>query len=60
MEDHVAHLKLVFEVLVQYKAFSTTNKFSFAKPNIEYLGHIIWREGVSTDSTKVEAMVNWA
>lgn len=41
MEDHVAHLKLVFEVLVQYKAFSTTNKFSFAKPNIEYLGHII-------------------
>ena len=31
----------------------------FAKSHLEYLGHIISRDGVLADPSKIESMVNW-
>lgn len=34
-------------------------KCTFAGSRVEYLGHVITKEVVSTDPLKIEAVVNW-
>ncbi|XP_019238918.1 PREDICTED: uncharacterized protein LOC109218971 [Nicotiana attenuata] len=59
LEDHLQHLKMVFEVLRANLLFVKMSKCCFGRPQIEYLGHLISGQGVSTDPSKVEAMVDW-
>jgi hypothetical protein len=35
------------------------NKCSFAQQELEYLGHVIGKNGVSTDKSKVTAVLQW-
>nr|GEX31700.1 hypothetical protein [Tanacetum cinerariifolium] len=41
------------------KLFAKQNKSSFAVKKVEYLGHVIIKEGVATDPLKIEAINNW-
>ncbi|XP_019260912.1 PREDICTED: uncharacterized protein LOC109238883 [Nicotiana attenuata] len=59
LEDHLQHLKMVFEVLRANLLFAKMSKCCFGRPQIEYLGHLISGQGVSTDPSKIEAMVDW-
>jgi hypothetical protein len=59
LEEHVDHLKQVFKVLQQHGLYIKFKKCAFAQSAIEYLGHIISKEGVATDPAKTAAMVNW-
>lgn len=59
LEDHVAHLKLVFQTIRANHLFLRKEKCSFATNKVEYLGHFITKEGVSTDPSKVQAVANW-
>lgn len=59
LEEHVQHVALVLEVFVKQKLFANQKKFSFAQRKVEYLGHVISGEGVSTDSKKIEAVQRW-
>ena len=58
-EEHLEHLKAVFQLLEQDKWQVKLSKCSFAKNNISYLGHVISEHGVATDPAKVEAIVQW-
>lgn len=59
LEDHIRHLRRVFELFQQNRLFAKWSKCSFAQTQVEYLGHVISGERVSTDVTKVEAMLSW-
>jgi hypothetical protein len=59
LEAHVSHLKLVLSKLREHKLFMKRSKCSFAKTQLDYMGHIISDQGVSTDPSKTEAMVLW-
>ena len=56
LDEHVSHLKLVLEVLLQNQLFSKMSKCVFGCQEVEYLGHLILGEGVRTDPRKTEAM----
>jgi hypothetical protein len=59
LPSHLTHLKQVFELLRQHKLYAKRSKCSFACSQLEYLGHIISDQGVSTDPTKTAAMLAW-
>lgn len=59
LEDHVSHLREVFQLLQQHELYVKASKCSFAKSHLEYLGHIIGVAGVSTDLGKVKAVQDW-
>jgi len=59
LQDHVEHLKLVFELLKEHQLVAKLSKCTFAQTQLEYLGHIISGQGVSTDPAKTRAMLEW-
>lgn len=59
LQDHVNHLRSVLEVLRSNSLFTKLSKCSFAQSEIEYLGHIISKDGVATDSNKLSIIQQW-
>ncbi|XP_058003646.1 transposon Ty3-I Gag-Pol polyprotein [Hevea brasiliensis] len=49
----------IFQYISQQQLFAKLSKCSFGKAEIDYLGHIISREGVATDPTKIKAVLSW-
>lgn len=58
-EEHVRHLELVFSILRQQQLYLKPSKFTFGAMIIEYLGHFISADRVSTDPKKISAIENW-
>lgn len=59
LAEHVQHLRQVFQILQHHQLFVKASKCSFAKQQLEYLGHIIGEHGVATDPAKVQAVQEW-
>jgi hypothetical protein len=58
-EEHVRHLRVVFDTLVQHKLFAKWAKCKFASSEIDCLGHIVLGQGVEANPGKVKSMINW-
>lgn len=58
LESHLIHLQ-VLNVLRTHQFYIKLSKCSFPQQELEYLGHIIPQEGVSTDPSKTEAILKW-
>lgn len=62
MEDAytiIHHLIIVFRVLQKHQFFVKKSKCSFGQQEIEYLGHLVSQNGVSTDPSKVQCKLDW-
>jgi hypothetical protein len=59
LEEHMEHLRVVFQTLMEHNLYIKFSKCTFAYQQIIYLGHIIAQHGVATDSTKTTPMVHW-
>ena len=58
-EDHVGHLELVLKELQKHQLYANRKKCLFAQTMVEYLGHVVSAVGVSTDQSKIAAMLEW-
>ena len=58
-EQHIDHIQLVFEALRTATLKIKLKKGFFCFPNIAFLGHIVGRNGISPDPTKVEKIKNF-
>ncbi len=57
-DEHLEHLTLVFERLKDAKLTVNLQKCSFAKKEVEYLGHIITQDGIRANPSKVSAILH--
>jgi hypothetical protein len=58
-EEHIQHIHVVLSLLLKDKWCVKLSKCTFAKPHINYLGHIISAQGIATDPAKISAIVEW-
>jgi hypothetical protein len=58
-EDHLQHLHQVFQLIEKDQWKIKFFKCSFARNQIAYLGHLISKGGVATDSEKVSVVAAW-
>jgi Reverse transcriptase (RNA-dependent DNA polymerase) len=58
-EEHASHLRQVLEVLRNHKLFANARKYSFAQPELSYLGHVNSADGIKADCRKAAAVTNW-
>ena len=59
LEDHACLRTAVLQILSDNNLFAKPSKCSFAQNSIEYLGHVISSNGVSTDPHKIQAVKDW-
>lgn len=56
---HLEHLHKVLETLRVHSLFAKLSKCTFARKQVDYLGHVIGEDGVRADPSKTEDKVNW-
>lgn len=59
LKESIENLESVFKRLRDHKLLLNAGKCSLLHASVTYLGHIISREGVSPDPSKVEAVMNF-
>ena len=59
LKKHSEHLRIVLQTLRERKLYAKLSKCHFWLNRVAFLGHVISVEGVSVDSQKIEAVVNW-
>uniref|UniRef100_A0A2N9H8A8 Reverse transcriptase domain-containing protein n=1 Tax=Fagus sylvatica TaxID=28930 RepID=A0A2N9H8A8_FAGSY len=58
-EEHEEHLRIVLQILRDKKLFAKLKKCEFWMDRVVFLGHVISRDGITVDPSKIEAVVNW-
>jgi hypothetical protein len=57
--DHLTHVDRVIHLLSQHQLFLKQSKYAFGASEVEYLGHLVGKDGVRVDPKKIEAMQDW-
>jgi hypothetical protein len=57
--NHITHVDRVLHLLSQHQLFLKQSKCAFGASEVEYLGHLVGKDGVRVDSKKIEAMQDW-
>ena len=56
---HLNHLQSVFDALCSHQLVANVKKCAFGQNKIDYLSHVIDSQGVSTDPSKIQAIIDW-
>ncbi|GJV08176.1 retrovirus-related pol polyprotein from transposon TNT 1-94 [Tanacetum coccineum] len=59
-EEHGKHLKIILELLKKGRLYAKFSKCNFWLDSVQFLGHVIDRNGVHVDPAKIEAIKIWA
>ncbi|XP_073133602.1 uncharacterized protein [Henckelia pumila] len=59
LEEHRHHLQTALQTLREQKLFAKFSKCEFWLEQVAFLGHIVSKEGIAVDPSKVEAVQNW-
>ncbi|XP_040861404.1 uncharacterized protein [Glycine max] len=58
-EEHEKHLRIVLHILRDRKLFAKLSKCEFWLEKVQFLGHVISKDGVAVDPNKVESVMEW-
>ena len=57
-KEHKEHLRIVLQILKENQLYAKFSKCEFYKDNIQYLGHIIYEQGLAIDPEKKRLLEN--
>jgi hypothetical protein len=58
-EEHINHVRLVLEKMRTVGLYTKLEKCVFHQPQVEFLGYIIFGEGLSMDPKKIRIVIEW-
>ncbi|KAL8156666.1 hypothetical protein AgCh_001672 [Apium graveolens] len=58
-EDHEEHLRISLEILRKEKLYAKFSKCEFWRKEVQFLGHVVNKEGINVHLAKIEAVMNW-
>ena len=58
-EEHEEHLRMVLEMLREKKLYAKFSKCEFSLDLVSFLGHVVSKDGVMVDPSKIETVRNW-
>ncbi|WJX78764.1 hypothetical protein P8452_61951 [Trifolium repens] len=58
-EEHGEHLRLVLQVLRESKLYANPSKCDFRLEEVNFLGHVISKEGIAVDPAKIDTVLSW-
>ncbi|GJS69265.1 putative reverse transcriptase domain-containing protein [Tanacetum coccineum] len=59
-KEHEGHLKLILRLLKKEELYAKFSKCEFWLSKVQFLGHVIDREGIHVDPAKIESIKDWA
>ena len=58
-KEHEEHLRMVLEMLREKKLYAKFSKCEFWLDAVSFLGHVVSKDGVMVDPSKIETVKNW-
>ena len=58
-QQHKEHLRTLLQVLREQQLYAKFSKCDFFKDKIQYLGHVVTKEGISVDPKKIKEIEDW-
>ena len=59
-QEHAEHLRKLLELLRKEKLYAKFSKCEFWLREVRFLGHVINKNGIQVDPSKVDAVMKWA
>ena len=58
-EEHAEHLRIVLQHLRDHKLYAKFSKCDFWLTEVQFLGHIVSKDGIFVDPSKIQDVLNW-
>ena len=58
-EEHEKHMQLALQTLRDNRLYAKFSKCEFWLKEIKFLGHVVSQDGISVDSSKIDAILDW-
>ena len=59
IEEHLEHLRAVFDALRAARLFGNMEKCTFCTQRVSFLGYVVTPQGIEVDSSKIAAIREW-
>jgi len=60
LDEHIEHLRYVFNVLRCEKLYANFKKCTFCMEKVVFLGYVVGTKGIEVDEEKVKAIQEWS
>jgi hypothetical protein len=58
-EEHAKHLRIALQILREHQLYAKFSKCELWLDQVEFLGHVISKEGIAVNPSKVASILEW-
>jgi hypothetical protein len=60
LDEHIEHLRAVFDALREARLFANLEKCTFCTNRVAFLGYVVTPQGIEVDEAKIKAIKSWS